>query len=86
MIKFGIGGKPLDKSDNREVVLTERGLIKRPVSKDKDNTNALEAARGAANRKNARADMDILSHYAGGTVETQDEANWRKINENGGNV
>lgn len=87
MIKYGVGGRELEKSDDTEIVLTHRGIVKRKKVEKEQATKACEIAERLARERNKRPDKEILAQYAGCSNEnfaSQDEANWKKITNNGG--
>ena len=87
MIKYGVGGRELAKSDDTEIVLTHRGIVKRKKTEKEQTTKDCEIAERLARERNKRPDKEILVQYAGCSSEnfaSQDEANWKKITNNGG--
>ena len=86
MIKYGVGGRKLEKDDT-EIVLTGRGFVKRNKAEKEQSTKAYEIAERLAKERSKRPDKEILSQYAGCSNEnfiSQDEANWKKVSDNGG--
>ena len=87
MIKYGVGGRKLEKSDDTEIVLTGRGFVKRNKAEKEQSTKAYEIAERLAKERSKRPDKEILSKCAGCEEEniiSQDEANWKKVSDNGG--
>ena len=87
MIKYGVGGRELEKPDNTEIVLTHRGIIKRKKTGKEQTTKACEIAERLTKERSKKSDKEILAQYAGCSNEnfaSQDEANWKKITNNGG--
>lgn len=87
MIKYGIGGRPLKKESNKEIVLTDHGLVKRDrASQHKDNT-ANEIAKKIAAGKKSSLDAELLSKLTGRPVKdymTDEERFFKQIEEEGG--
>ena len=87
MIKYGIGGRPLKKESNKEIVLTDHGLVKRDRdSQHKDNT-ANEIAKKIAAGKKSSLDAELLSKLTGRPVKdcmTDEERFFKQIEEEGG--
>lgn len=87
MIKHGVGGRELEKSDDTEIVLTGRGFVKRNKAKKEQSNKACEIAERLAKERNNKPVKEILTQYAGRLDEnfvSQDEANRQKIFNNGG--
>ena len=87
MIKYGVGGRELGKPDETEIVMTHRGIVKRKKAEKEHSTKACEIAERLAKERSKRPDKEILTQYAGRSDEnfvSQDEANWKKIFNNGG--
>ena len=87
MIKYGVGGRELEKSDDTEIVLTHRGIVKRKKEEKEQATKACEIAERLAKERSKRPDKKILAQYAGCSNEnfaSQDEVNWKKLTNNGG--
>ena len=89
MIKYGIGKKELKKRDNKELVLTSQGFVRREKTEEKKSHAANKVARELAENRTRKGDKEILSHYIGCAIEdleSQEESNWRELNRiNGGN-
>lgn len=87
MIKYGVGGRELGKPDETEIVLTHRGIVKQKRAEKEHSTKACEIAERLARERNNKPVKEILTQYAGCPYEniaSQDEANWKKITNNGG--
>lgn len=87
MIKYGVGGRELAKSDDTEIVLTHRGIVKRKKTEKEQTTKDCEIAERLARERNNKPVKEILTQYAGRLDKnfvSQDEANWQKIFNNGG--
>ena len=87
MIKYGVGGRELGKLDETEIVLTQRGIVKRKRAEKEHSTKACEIAERLARKRNNKPVKEILTQYAGRLDEnfvSQDEASWQKIFNNGG--
>lgn len=80
MIKYGVGGRELKKSDNKEVVLTDHGFTKRCKEEKQRSSAANEAAKRLVKNRNAEPDMEILAHYSGYLAECK-----KNEDKNGGN-
>lgn len=90
MIKYGIGGKELNKPDNKELVLTSRGFVHRQKEEKERSNAANEVAKRFSRNKGAEPDKVILAQYVDQAVRnfimSENERNFSKINKaNGGN-
>lgn len=63
MIKYGVNGKELKNLDNKELVMTERGFVKRPKSEKRKSSIDNKTVRKIWTKE------EILSHYSGYPVE-----------------
>ena len=89
MIRYGVNGKELKKSDDREIVLTGRGFVKRKKAEKRKSEAAIDSAKRLAEQRTAGVNREIIAHYAGRPAEelmvSEDERNWNRIkNVNGG--
>ena len=90
MIKYGIGGKELNKPDNQELVLTSRGFVHRQKEEKERSNAANEVAKRLSRNRGSEPDKVILTHYVEHAVRnfimSENERNFSKINKaNGGN-